>query len=150
MANKRVLGGVCMSINVEFESNLNEIQEEFKKRKKLITYAWGLKWQKLSVNLITRNGIVDTGRLRASLTFITVDKVGKPIRKSNKSKPEDFLGGSSGEDETLVVGSNVPYAKKNEMFNPKGAFILPAITNYRKSYENITKAIMESPSANVE
>ena len=129
-----------MSINVRFENNLPRFKQELKEKKKLITYAWGLKWMALASQVITRNGIVDTGRLRASLSFITVDKSGD----NGAFEGNDKLSGSSGADGDLIVGSNVKYARKQELENKKGSFVRPAITDYKDSYEEIAKSILNS------
>ena len=129
-----------MSINVKFENNLPRFEESLKEKKKLITYAWGLKWMSLASQVITRNRIVDSGRLRASLSFITVDKSGD----NGAFKEEDKLSGSSGNDGDLIVGSNVKYATKQEFENPKGSFVRPAITDYKDSYEELAKSILNS------
>lgn len=129
-----------MSINIKFESNLPKFETELKEKKKLITYAWGLKWMALASQVITRNRIVDTGRLRGSLSFITVDNSGD----NGAFEGGDKLSGSSGNDGDLIVGSNVKYAAKQEFENPKGAFVRPAITDYKDSYEELAKSILNS------
>lgn len=130
-----------MSIGVRFEDNSPRFKRNWKEKKKKILYAWGLKWQSLCTQIITRNRIVITGRLRSSLTFITPNKVGAPISRVADSKNSDFLNGSAPED-SLIVGSNVQYASKQELNNPKGAFVKPAIMNYRDTYKNIAQQIM--------
>lgn len=127
-----------MSYEIKFENNMNKFNSEWKHKKKEILYGICLKWQEIATKIITSNGIVDTGRLRASLSFITVDKKG-----GNGFKAGDTLSGSSGNEGTAYVGSNVEYAKKQELYNKKGAFIRPAITNYRNEYEKVAKAIMK-------
>lgn len=131
-----------MSMNIRFEDNSPKFKSEWGNRKKKITYAVGLKWQSICSQLITRLGIIDSGRLRSSLTFITNDKVGGPITRSSESKGSDYLKGSSGNDGDLIVGSNVEYASKQELNNKKGAFIKPSIIDFREEYKNITKSIM--------
>ena len=126
-----------MSFSVKFENNFPKYKNEWKERKKEITYAWGLKFISLASKIITRNGIVNTGRLRASLSFITIDKSG-----SNGGGGQDVLNGSSGNESDLIVGSNVKYAAKQELENKKGPFIRPSITDYREDYKNIAKSIM--------
>lgn len=133
-----------MSIHVKMENNTGKYKNDWKGKKKKILYAWGLKWQEIATKLITANGIVDTGRLRASLTFITPTQVGSPKSSSSSSKARDALTGTAPKDST-IVGSNVVYAKKQELTNKKGAFIGPAILNYKKDYENVTKKIMQEP-----
>lgn len=130
-----------MSIAIKFEDNSDKILKEIDEKTLKITYAMGLLWQNICSKLITRLKIVDTGRLRASLTFITFDKVGKPINKSPNSTPKDYLNGSSDEKGDLIVGSNVVYAKKQELTNKKGAFIRPSILEYRQDYKNLAEKL---------
>lgn len=131
-----------MSNEIKFENNAPKILKAWENKKIYILYAWGLKWQALSTKIITRNKIVDTGRLRASLTFITSNKKGGSLKKSFNSKNNDFLKGTAPKD-SLIVGSNVSYAAEQEIGNPKGAFVKPAITEYRDSYKNIAEKIMK-------
>lgn len=128
-----------MSVNVRFENNLPRFQEELKEKKKLITYAWGLKLMSLASQIITRNGQVVTGRLRGSISFITVDKSG-----SNGGSGSDILTGSSGDDGTVIVGTNVKYGRKVELTSRKGQFLKPACTDYKNSLEEIAKSILNS------
>lgn len=131
-----------MSINVRFEDNSPKFERDWKEKKKKILYAIGLKWQSLCTQIITRNRIILTGRLRGSLTFITPNKIGKSISSVAENKQSDYLTGSAPED-SLIVGSNLSYASKQELTNPKGAFVKPSILNYRDTYKNIAKQIME-------
>lgn len=132
-----------MGYNIKFEDNSNQIKGQWKGKKEKITYAMGLLWQSISTKIITSNGIVDTGKLRGSLTFITNNKIGKSISKVKENEADDFLRGSSGSENDLIVGSNVSYAQNQELNNRKGAFIRPAITEYREDYENVAKSIMK-------
>lgn len=127
---------------VEFEDNSNYILGEWDFRKDDILYAIGLKWQEICTKIITRNRIVDTGRLRASLTFITETKRGASLEPVESSRAGDYLRGSTDED-TLIVGSNVKYAAKQEIGNKKGAFLKPSIMDYREDYMDVAKSIME-------
>lgn len=135
-----------MSYNVKIENNVNRFKADYKQKKMKMTYALGLKWLEIATKLITSNGIVDTGRLRASLSFITPYKSSGENQfatKSNESKATDRLRGKTDEKNTVIVGSNVSYAKQQELNNPKGAFIKPAVTGFRQDYENVIKAIMK-------
>lgn len=129
-----------MSVNVKFENNLPQFERELKDKKQLISYAWGLKWMSLASQVITRNGIIDTGRLRGSLSFITINQNGNNGAFENGDK----LIGSSGDDGTVIVGSNVKYARKQELENKKGSFVRPAVTDYKESYEELAKSILNS------
>lgn len=127
---------------VDFEDNSNYILGEWEDRKDVILYAIGLKWQSICNEIITRIGIVDTGRLKGSLTFITETQRGGSISAVPENRASDYLSGSTDED-TLIVGSNVKYAAKQELGNSKGSFLKPSITDHRDDYMNVTKHIME-------
>ena len=130
-----------VKIEVKIEDNSKLVEEIAKQKKQQILYAIGLKWQKICTNIITVNGIVDTGRLRGSLSFITVNKKSSPISNTNNNKTKDFLDGSSGSDNDLIVGTNVEYAKKQELHNSKGAFLRPSLIDYKEVYEEIAEQI---------
>lgn len=82
-------------------------------------YAAGLTARKNIVNYMstpdfTGRDIVDTGRLRASISFITEEAesgLGVPLskHKDNPSKASDRLRGRAGPGE-VIIGSNVEYA----------------------------------------
>lgn len=68
----------------------------------------------------TGKDIVETGRLRASISFVTpkgemkaqdrVPQEGDVKNPDNQVQESDYLKGSSGEKRTVIVGSNVEYA----------------------------------------
>lgn len=127
---------------IKFENNTKKVKENWKGKKEKILFAMGLKWQEIASKVITRNGIVDTGRLRGSLTFITPTQKGGSINSVPSNEPNDYLNGSAPED-SIIVGSNVNYAAKQEFENKKGAFIKPSVMNYRDDYKNIVETIMK-------
>lgn len=128
-----------MSINIKFENNLPHFENELKNKKQAISYAWGLKLMSLTSQIITRNGQVVTGRLRRSISFITINKSG-----SNGGSGKDILTGSSGDDGTVIIGSNLKYARRVELHSKKGQYLKPACTDYMDSLENIAKSILDS------
>lgn len=134
------------SYEIKFEDNSNIFKADYKGKKMKMTWAIGFKWLELATKTITVNKVVDTGRLRASLSFITPYKSSgeNPFaEKAKESKASDRLRGTSGEDNVVVVGSNVSYAKKQELENKKGSFIKPAILEYREDYKNVIEEIMK-------
>lgn len=135
-------GGVYMiGVKIEYNNNIKEVLKAEEQKKEKILYAIGLKWQSICSKIITQRKIVDTGRLRASLTFITVNKVGSPINTVTENKTSDFLSGTSGDENTLIVGSNVEYARKQEFENKKGAFLRPSVLEYKNDYKEIAEQI---------
>ena len=124
--------------NIKFESNSKFIKEEFKIKKNKILYAMGLKWLEICSKIITVNGIVDTGRLRASLSFITPSESGG----NGANEIGDSITGRS-EEGSIIVGSNVVYAAKQELTNKKGSFIKPSVLDYKEDYKQIATTILK-------
>lgn len=103
------------SITIRIENNANLAKEELEKATERALYAIGVKAVEGSVDAISGrydiDPAVDTGRLRASISFIT------PTQKGNSGQPKpanaqagDELTGKA-EQNTVVVGSNVEYAE---------------------------------------
>lgn len=130
-----------IGVSVKMENNVKEVLKVEEEKKAKILYAIGLKWQSICSKIITQRKIVDTGRLRGSLTFITAREVGSPINTVTENKSSDFLKGSSGDEDTLIVGSNVEYARKQEFENKKGAFLRPSVLDYKQDYKDIAEQI---------
>lgn len=131
-----------MSIGWKFTSNYPKWHKDYESVRQNILYGFGLKWQEISSKLITKKGIVDTGRLRASLTFSCEHKDGPPINESKESYPWDFIDYNEDKN-SVIVGSNVEYAAKQELGNKKGAFVAPAILDFEKDYREVAKTIMK-------
>lgn len=105
-------GDLRFSIKVEDNSKL--VLEAEKKAIEDALYAIGIKAVEGSVDAISgRYGIpkaVDTGRLRASISFITPTDSGDSGEANTHSKAGDQLTGTA-EKNSVVVGSNVEYAE---------------------------------------
>lgn len=118
-----------MDMTIRIEDNSKKVLQEFEKQKDRALYLMGTDalggkdGRGGAIGAITGNlGIdkaVDTGRLRASLSFITEhgNMTETPSNMSafvNKevpeSKPDDKLSGTA-EQSTVIVGSNVEYAE---------------------------------------
>ena len=126
------------NVNIKFEDNSKPIKSEYKAKKNKILYALGLKWLEICTKIITVNGLVDTGRLRASLRFITPSESGG----NGAVEIGDDITGRS-EEGSIIVGSNVKYASKQELTNKKGSFIKPSILDYKEDYKEIAKNILK-------
>ena len=104
-------GDLKFSIKVEDNSKL--VLEAEKKAIENALYAMGIKAVEGSVDAISgKYGIpkaVDTGRLRASISFITPTDSGDSGKANPHSKAGDKLTGTA-EKNSVVVGSNVEYA----------------------------------------
>ena len=105
-----------MRFTIRVENNSQIVLEELEKVTERALYAIGVKAVEGSVNAISgRYDIapaVDTGRLRASISFITpTEKGGSGQPKPKNAEAGDELTGKA-EQNTVVVGSNVEYAEK--------------------------------------
>lgn len=104
--------GLKFSIRVQNNSQL--VLEEFEKAVERALYAIGVKAVEGSVDAISGKydtaPAVDTGRLRASISFITpTDKGDSGQPKPANAQAGDELSGTA-EKNSVVVGSNVSYA----------------------------------------
>lgn len=105
-----------MRFTIRFENNSKIVIDELGEAVGRALYAIGVKAVEGSVDAISgRYDIkpaVDTGRLRASISFITpTEKGGSGQPKPPNAQAGDELTGEA-EQNTVVVGSNVEYAEK--------------------------------------
>lgn len=104
-----------MRFTIRVENNSQIALGELEKATERVLYAIGVKAVEGSVDAISgRYDIkpaVDTGRLRASISFITpTDKGGSGQPKPANAQADDELTGTA-EQNTVVVGSNVSYSE---------------------------------------
>lgn len=104
-----------MRFTIRVENNSQIVLEDLGEAMKRALYAIGVKAVEGSVDAISGrydiNPAVDTGRLRASISFITpTDKGDSGQPKPANEKAGDELTGAA-EQNTVVVGSNVEYAE---------------------------------------
>lgn len=103
-----------MRFTIRVENNSQLVLEDLGEAMERALYAIGVKAVEGSVDAISgKYGIpaaVDTGRLRASISFITPTQKGGGEVGTPNGKPQDKLSGSA-EKNTVVVGSNVEYAE---------------------------------------
>ena len=103
-----------MDITFNIEDNSGVILRHLGERVHKSMYAAALTSQKHIVDYMSKpdftgNDIVDTGRLRASISFIAKDKQGKGMHISKNSQPMDTITGLTAANEA-IIGSNVEYA----------------------------------------
>ena len=105
-----------MHFTIRVENNSQLVLEGLGEATERALYAIGVKAVEGSVDAISGrydiDPAVDTGRLRASISFITpTDKGGSGQLKPKNAQAGDELTGKA-EQNTVVVGSNVEYAEK--------------------------------------
>lgn len=104
-----------MRFTIRVENNSQLALGELEKTTERVLYAIGVKAVEGSVDAISGrydiDPAVDTGRLRASISFITpTDKGGSGQPKPANAQAGDELTGTA-EQNSVVVGSNVEYAE---------------------------------------
>ena len=104
-----------MRFTIRVENNSQLVLEDLGEAMERALYAIGVKAVEGSVDAISGkydiDSAVDTGRLRASISFITpTDKGGSGQPKPANAQAGDELTGTA-EKNTVVVGSNVSYAE---------------------------------------
>lgn len=104
-----------MRFTIRVENNSKIVLDGLKDVTERALYAMGVKGVEGSVEAINGNlGIeraVKTGRLRASISFITPTQSGDGKQKSSEAKESDKLKGKADKN-SVVIGSNVEYAEK--------------------------------------
>lgn len=105
-----------LNFTIKFENNTKLALKELERRTNRALYAMGVKAVEGATDAISGKynvaPAVDTGRLRASISFITASgeqgDSGQP--KPANAQAGDELTGTA-EQNTVVVGSNVSYAE---------------------------------------
>lgn len=98
------------------EQSVKNVLEEYKKRMPELLNAFGNELYKSIYNFMTEDKIVDTGRLRGSISYSTEFNDYNQPTKANAEN--DFVKGVR-EKNTVVYGSNVEYANYVELGTTK-------------------------------
>lgn len=107
-----------MEIKIDFQDNSNIVLQELEKRMPAMLNATGMELYKHIYDFMTEDKIVDTGRLRGSISFSTPYPYGDYNNPTAVNTPYDFIVGAK-EENTVVYGSNVEYASYVELGTTK-------------------------------
>lgn len=94
-------------IEIKIEDNSDKVLEELENKLPEIMNGVGNELYKSIYNYMTEDKVVDTGRLRGSISYSTSQKDYKNPMLANKG--DDFITGNK-EPNSVVYGSNVEYA----------------------------------------
>lgn len=96
-----------MNVTFKLEDNSDKVLQELNNKMPELLNAMGNELYKSIYNFMTEDKIVDTGRLRGSISYST------PYNNYNNptlvNEANDFIKDVK-EENTIVYGSNVPYA----------------------------------------
>lgn len=144
-------GNKDFSYDVELDDNSDEAKDELKKKIERALYAIGVTAVDGAVTAISggytkENQAVDTGRLRASISFITAGgRKGSAVEISANAKIGDKLSGKA-EPRSVIIGSNVEYAEYVHNGTSRMAgrpFLREGIDQKREEIEAIIRSVME-------
>ena len=142
---------MSLEYSIKVDSNEPVIRAELDKDIERALYAIGVKAVEGAVRSISgqytpSNQAVDTGRLRASISFITAGgDSGAGAAQVPESKSGDRLSGKA-EANTVVIGSNTSYAEfvHNGTHKMRARpFLREGIDNTKSEMEEIVKDIFE-------
>lgn len=92
---------------VKVEDNTATVLGTLANKKPELLNGMGNELYKSIYNFMTEDKVVDTGRLRGSISYST--PYGDYNRPTSANKPDDFITNAK-EADTIVYGSNVEYA----------------------------------------
>ena len=95
------------NITITFKDNSKEVLNELEKKMPEVLKSIGSELHKSIYNFMTEDKIVDTGRLRGSISYCT--PYGDYNQPTIVNTPNDFIKGVK-EKDTVIYGSNVEYA----------------------------------------
>lgn len=94
-------------IKIDFEDNSKQVLDELEKKMPEVLNGMGAELHKSIYNFMTEDKVVDTGRLRGSISYST--PYGDYNQPTVVNKADDFIKDAR-EKDTIVYGSNVEYA----------------------------------------
>lgn len=129
---------------MEFDSNLLALQKDLDLSIERILYYAGIKGVK---SIVKTSMPVVTGRLRASINFLTPKESGNSQPPAKESQPGDSPEGTSNQEDTVIFATNVEYASDVEFGVPgkqgarhfMGNGIQAALTTIQEGAEKILK-----------
>ena len=134
-----------MAVEVEFQDNSAEVLSELEIRIAQALVAIGA----TAENYAAENCPVDTGRLRASITFACEGFNGKGSYADNNGKSySDASARGTPEKNTVYVGTNVEYAPMQEFYDYKhksgrAHFLRDAVTEHGDDYKELVEKAMK-------
>lgn len=132
--------------NVEFsmQSNADLIKEQTEEAIITALQSVGVQAQGHATAEITAVDAIETGRLKASITFAVSGDSARQHTYTAENSGETFTDqvedAGDSKDHTLYIGTNVEYASYVEMGTskmPARPFIRPAVENYLSEYQQI-------------
>ena len=135
-------------MKVDYKDNSQQILAALEKGKRNALTAIGASAETHTKENITADKLVDTGRLRNSITYATGDYSGIGTYTDNKKKKySDAKARNTPKDDEVAIGTNVEYAPYLELGTKKIAahhYLKRAATEHKDEYKNLTAQAIQS------
>ena len=127
--------------DIKFTSNVNDILSALEKGKLNALTAIGSSAETHAKENITADDLIDTGRLRNSITYATGDYSGiGTYTDNNKKKYSDAKARNTPKDDEVAIGTNVEYAAYTELGTEKITahhYLKRAVTEHQDEYKKL-------------
>ena len=129
-------------MKVDYKDNSKQILSDLEKGKRNALTAIGSTAETHTKDNITDDGLVDTGRLRNSITYATGDYSGiGTYTDKNKKSYSDATARNTPKDDEVGIGTNVEYAAYTELGTQHITahhYLKRAVTEHKDEYKNLT------------
>ena len=140
--------------DIKFTSNVNDILSALENGKRNALTAIGATAETHTKENITADKLVDTGRLRNSITYATGDYSGiGTYTDNNKKKYSDAKARNTPKDDEVAIGTNVEYAPYLELGTKKIAahhYLKRAVTEHKDEYKKLTVQAIKTAINNLQ
>ena len=129
-------------MKVDYKDNSQQVLSALEKGKRNALTAIGATAETHTKDNITADDLIDTGRLRNSITYATGDYLGVGTYTDNKKKKySDAKARNTPKDDEVAIGTNVEYAPYLELGTKKITahhYLKRAVTEHKDEYKNLT------------
>ena len=129
-------------MEVDYTDNSEQVLAALKKGKRNALTAIGATAETHTKENITADDLIDTGRLRNSITYAAGDYLGIGTYTDNKKKKySDAKARNTPKDGEVAIGTNVEYAAYTELGTQHIAarhYLKRAVTEHKDEYKKLT------------
>ena len=129
-------------MKVDYKDNSQRILTAMEKGKRNALTAIGATAETHTKDNITADDLIDTGRLRNSITYATGDYSGiGTYTDNNKKSYSDATARNTPKDDEVGIGTNVEYAAYTELGTQHIAahhYLKRAVTEHKDEYKKLT------------
>ena len=140
-------------MKVDYKDYSKEVLSALEKGKRNALTAIGATAETHAKDNITADDLIDTGRLRNSITFATGDYSGIGTYSDNeKKKYSDAKARNTPKDDEVAIGTNVEYAAYTELGTEKITahhYLKRAVTEHKDEYKELAVEAIKKAINNV-